>query len=187
MKTFMCRVIHKSLRDVRPLWYSSRDGHDGGGGGVNRGTDTPQVVWLVVAQGPKPQLHPHNWLTFGKLQDTKRFLTPVHAMFRHDCPLAVKSASTPWRILPPPPPEKKLGLILYLLMSSFLLCLSWLLRCRVRKLRRDLWITLYFCINLKRNAPSRYGSGKTRNKLSTQRCARVTFIATSVFPKIFSS
>ena len=28
------------------------------------------------------------------------FLSPVHAMFRHDCPLAVKPASTPWRPLP---------------------------------------------------------------------------------------
>ena len=27
------------------------------------------------------------------------FLFPVHAMFRHDCPLAVKHASTPWRIV----------------------------------------------------------------------------------------
>jgi hypothetical protein len=26
------------------------------------------------------------------------FLFPVHAMFRHDCPLAVKSASTPQRL-----------------------------------------------------------------------------------------
>jgi hypothetical protein len=24
------RIIHKSLRDFRILWYSSRDGHDGG-------------------------------------------------------------------------------------------------------------------------------------------------------------
>jgi hypothetical protein len=31
---------------------------------------------------------------------TERFLIPALAMFRHDCPLAVKSASTPWRLLP---------------------------------------------------------------------------------------
>jgi len=29
------------------------------------------------------------------------------------------------------------------LICSFLSCLSWLLRSRVRKSRRDLWITLY--------------------------------------------
>ena len=28
------------------------------------------------------------------------FLSPVHAIFRHDCPLAVKPASTPQRLLP---------------------------------------------------------------------------------------
>ena len=28
------------------------------------------------------------------------FLSPVHAIFRHDCPLALKPASTPRRLLP---------------------------------------------------------------------------------------
>jgi len=31
---------------------------------------------------------------FGKFQYTERFLISVHAMFSHDCPLAVKPAST---------------------------------------------------------------------------------------------
>jgi len=34
------RVIHKSVRDFRPLRYSSRDGH-AGGEHVNIGRDTP--------------------------------------------------------------------------------------------------------------------------------------------------
>jgi len=34
------RVIHKSLRDFRPLRYSSREGH-AEGEHVNRGRDTP--------------------------------------------------------------------------------------------------------------------------------------------------
>ena len=38
---------------------------------------------------------------------------------------------------------QKLGELLYLLICSFLPCLSWLLRSRVRKSRRDLRITLY--------------------------------------------
>jgi len=50
------------------------------------------------------------------------FLFPVLAMFRHDCPLAVKPASTPRRLVH----QKKLGEILCLLIRSFLLCLSWL-------------------------------------------------------------
>ena len=41
------------------------------------------------------------------------------------------------------PSTKKVGEILYLLIWSFLPCLSWLLRSRVRKSRRDLRITLY--------------------------------------------
>ena len=36
------------------------------------------------------------------------------------------------------PVQKKIGEILYLLICSFLLCLSWLLRSRVRKSRKDL-------------------------------------------------
>ena len=38
---------------------------------------------------------------------------------------------------------QKLGEILYLLICFFLPCLSWLLRSRFSKSRRDLWITLY--------------------------------------------
>ena len=65
----------------------------------------------------------------------KAFLFPVHAMFRHDCPLAVEPASTPRRLVHQ---KKNLGEILYLLICSFLLCLSWLLRSRVWNFRRDL-------------------------------------------------
>ena len=49
---------------------------------------------------------------------------------------------------------QKLGEILYLMICSFLPCLSWLLRSRVRKSRRDLWITLYnSCVLSCYNAP----------------------------------
>jgi hypothetical protein len=77
-------------------------------------------------------------LANSKIQNA--FLSLVHAMFRRDCPLAVKRASTSWRLLPP----KELGEILYLLICFFLRCLSWLLRCRVWNLLRDLWIILQF-------------------------------------------
>jgi hypothetical protein len=66
------------------------------------------------------------------------FLFTMNAIFRHDYPLAVEPASTPRPLV-----QKKLGEILYLLICSFLPCLSWLLRGRVRKSRRDVWITLY--------------------------------------------
>jgi hypothetical protein len=32
-------------------------------------------------------------------KEKNAFLFPVHAMFRHDCPLAVKPATTPWRLV----------------------------------------------------------------------------------------
>ena len=61
------------------------------------------------------------------------FLFIVNAIFRHDYPLAVEPGSTPRPLVP-----KKLGEILYLLICSFLPCLSWLLRSRVQKFRSNL-------------------------------------------------
>jgi len=87
------RVIHNSLRDFRPLWYSSRDGH-AEGEHVNRGRDTPSFcptlqVLDISNLGDAADVNPAN----SKTQNA--FLFPVNAMFRHDCPLAVKPASTP--------------------------------------------------------------------------------------------
>ena len=56
------------------------------------------------------------------------FLFTMNTIFRHDYPLAVAPMSTPRPLV-----QKKLGEILYLLICSFLPCLSWLLRRRVRK------------------------------------------------------
>ena len=66
------------------------------------------------------------------------FLFTVNAIFRHDYPLAVEPGNKPRPLV-----QNKIGEILYLLICSFLPCLYWLLRSRVRKSRRDLWITLY--------------------------------------------
>ena len=90
--------------------------------------------WFCVVHDPKSPLHSHNSLSFGKFQDTERFLIHVNAIFRHDYPLAVEPGSTPRPLVQ----KKKLGEILCLLICSFLPCLSWLLRSRVRKSRRDL-------------------------------------------------
>jgi hypothetical protein len=40
--------------------------------------------WFCVICGPKPPLHGHNWLSFGKFQDTERFLIPCtrHVLLR---------------------------------------------------------------------------------------------------------
>jgi hypothetical protein len=80
--TIMYGVIHKYLRDVQPLRYSSRAGH-AEGEHVNRGRDTASF-----------------------------------------CPT------------------------LQVLDSSFLLCVSWLMRSRFWNFRRDLRITLYFTQNM---------------------------------------
>ena len=70
-------------------------------------------------------------LAISKTQND--FLFTVNAIFHHDYPLAVDPGSSPRPLV-----EKKVGEILYLLICSFLPCLSWLLRSRVRKSRRDL-------------------------------------------------
>jgi hypothetical protein len=43
--------------------------------------------WFCVVHGPKPPLHRHNWLSFGKFQNTERFLIP--------CPRHVSSRLLP--------------------------------------------------------------------------------------------
>ena len=91
------RVIHKSLREFRPLRYSSRDGH-AGGERVNRGRDTPSFcptlqVLDMSTLGDAADVNPAN------SKERNAFLFPLHAMFRHDCPLAVKPASTIRRLV----------------------------------------------------------------------------------------
>jgi hypothetical protein len=92
----MYRVIRKSLRDFRPLWYSSRDGH-AEGQHVNRGTDTPVFcpTLQVLDMSTLGDATVCQFLANSKTQNA--FLFPVHAMFRHDYPLAVKPAGTPRR------------------------------------------------------------------------------------------
>jgi len=73
------------------------------------------------------------------LANSKRqnaFLFTVNTIFRHDYPLAVEPASTPRPLVKKTWRDS-------LSICSFLLCLSWLLRSRVWKSRRDLWITLF--------------------------------------------
>ena len=72
------------------------------------------------------------------------FLFTVNAIFRHDYLFAVEPGSTPRLLV-----QKKTWR--NLLICSFLPCLSWLLRSRVRKSRRDLWITLYIKVEFKLN------------------------------------
>ena len=69
--TSKCRVIHKSVRDFRPLWYSSRDDH-AEGDHVNRGRDTPSFC---------PTLQVLDMSTLGDAAD----VSPVIKFLPHTC------------------------------------------------------------------------------------------------------
>ena len=95
-------------------------------------------LWFCVVHDPKPALHSHSSLSFGKFQDTELFLIHCERHFSSRLP----SNGGTWKYAKAPS-TKKLGEILYLFICSFLPCLSWLLRSRVGNSRRDLFITLY--------------------------------------------
>ena len=42
--------------------------------------------WFCLVQDPKPPLHSHNWLSFGKFQDTERFLIHCECHFSSRLP-----------------------------------------------------------------------------------------------------
>ena len=71
---FYIRVIHKSLRNFRPLRYSSRDGH-AEGEHVNKGRDTPsfcptlQVLDMFTSEG--------SWQTFLSHARQSRPMAPA--------------------------------------------------------------------------------------------------------------
>jgi hypothetical protein len=69
-QTVIYRVIHKSLRDFRPLRYSSQDGH-AEGEHVNKGRDTPSFC---------PNLHVLDMCTLGDAAD----VNPVIKFLRHE-------------------------------------------------------------------------------------------------------
>ena len=89
--------------------------------------------WFCVVHDLKRPLHSPIDSVLANSKTQNAFLFTVNAIFRHDYPVAVEPGSTPRPLV-----QKKIGEILYQLICSFLPCLSWLLRSRVRKSRRDL-------------------------------------------------
>jgi hypothetical protein len=75
-------------------------------------------VWYLV-QNLRCTVTVDSVLANSKTQNA--FLSPLLAMFRHDCPLVVKPATTPWHLLPKQTWRDCLPIDI-----SFLLCLSWL-------------------------------------------------------------
>ena len=105
--------------------------------------------WFCVVHDPKFRCTVTIDSVLANSKTQNAFLFTVNAIFLHDYPIAVEPGSTPRLLVQ----KKKLGEILYLLICSFLPCLSWLLRSRVRKSRRDLGITLYLtCQNSRKTS-----------------------------------
>ena len=131
------RVIHKFLRDFRPLRYSSRDG-DAEGEHVNRGRDTPSFC---------PTLLVLDMSTLGDAAD----VNPLTKFLPHTCNVCGRNlftgltsvASTRVDISSTSKVGQKLGVSFPLLTCSSSTWPSRLLYRRGRKSWRNLWITLY--------------------------------------------
>ena len=77
LRSFLYKVIQKSLRDFRPLRYSNWDGN-AKGKHVNRGRDTPSFcpTLQVLDMSTLGDTAGVNFGIFGKFQYTERFLIP---------------------------------------------------------------------------------------------------------------
>jgi hypothetical protein len=93
-------------------------------GSMSTEGETPQVSVLPYRCSICAPLVTQQMSNFGKFQDTDRLLIPCPRHVSSWLLLAVKPASTPRRLV-----QKKLGEILYLLICSFLPCLSVCLGC----------------------------------------------------------
>jgi hypothetical protein len=132
------RVIHKSLRDFRPLRYSSRDGH-AEGEHVNRGRHTPSFC---------PTLQVLDMCTLGDAADVNPVIKFLRHVLRNACRrnliTGLTSAASPRvHISSTCKVGQKLGVSLPLLSCSPSAWPFRLLYRRGRKSRRDLWITVY--------------------------------------------
>ena len=175
LTTGMYRVIRKSLRDFRPLRYSSRDGH-AEGEHVNRGRDTPsfcptlQVLDMSTlgdAADVNPLIkfltHTCNLLQFlSYLQVLDMYtlgdaadVNPVIKFLPLKGNVCGRNLSTRFTSAASPRVDisstckvgQKFGVSLPLLTCSPSAWPSRLLYRRGRKSRRDLWISLYINCN----------------------------------------
>ena len=132
------KVIHKSLRDFRPLRYSSRDGHVEGEH-VNRGRDTPSFC---------PTLQVLDMSTLADAADVNpviKFLSHMlHVCGRNFITGFTSAASSRVDISSTCKVGEKYGVSLPLLTCSPSAWPCRLLYRSGRKSRKDLWITLYY-------------------------------------------
>ena len=136
LKTILYRVIPKSLRNFRPLRYSSRDGQ-AKGEHVNRGRDTPifcpTLQVLDMSTLGDGSCHPCNHVPATQCNVCGRNL--ITGLTSAASPSVDISSTCKVR--------QKLGMSVPLLTCSPLARPSRLLYRRGRKFRRDLGITLY--------------------------------------------
>ena len=140
LRFHLYRVIHKSLRDFRPLQYSSRDGH-AEGEHVNRGGDTPIFC---------PNLQLLDMSTLGDAAD----VNTVIKFLPHPCNVCGRNLITGLTSVTSRRVDisstckvgLKLGVSPPLLTCSLSAWPSRLLYRRGQKSRRDLWITLYIIL-----------------------------------------
>ena len=69
--------------------------------------------WFCAVHGPKPLLHRHNWLSFGKFQDTERFL--IHCARHYSSRLPPSGGTCKYAKVPS---TKKLWEIVYLVVPK---------------------------------------------------------------------
>ena len=131
------RVIHKSLRDFRPLRYSSRDVH-AGGEHVNRGRNTPSLLsYLTGSRYGDP------WWR-GRCQSCNQVPATHFARVWQVLDYRIDIAASPMAdISRTSKLGQQLGVFLPLLTCSPPAWTSRLQYRRGRKSRSYLWITLY--------------------------------------------
>ena len=84
------------------LFFSQRTGSHSAGIHVPF-TNCSVCRWFCVVHDPKPPLHSHNWLSFGKFQDTESFL--IHCERHFSSRLSPSGGS--WKYAKAPSTKKK--------------------------------------------------------------------------------
>ena len=95
--------------------------------------------WFCVVHDPKLSLHSHNWFSFGKFQETERYLIQCELHFSSRLPLAVEPGSTPRPVVQKKTWIDSLPIDMLLSAVSVLVVVQ-----SSSEIPGDLWITLYY-------------------------------------------
>jgi hypothetical protein len=78
-----------------------------GGGGMSTEGETLQVSVVLCGTWSATSLAPSQVTQFWQIARQNALLSPVHAMFRHDCPPSGETCKYATAPITPPPPQKK--------------------------------------------------------------------------------